>query len=614
MKKIFITAIMLGAFLSTNAQILSNGIVTQNLLNTNYFLDASNFQGQKDASVGKLLGFPKTDLTKFKFNLDVVTDEVVLSGFDGVVVYNMAKGTTGSDAATQGKQVAVTPGFYYFSNPNGAETQSVANGQWVRLGADAVAGTTLGTLPKYTTVERDKLKGIEEGTLIYNTTTKQVEVYNGTDWVPVSGVATTNPGGGTPVSPGTGVTPPGGGSGEAGGGNGRATMAASQDIYIASIKDNKVDYQGVINNGAHKITFSIPYTSGNNGSYNNVAYTVNTEAGTGENNDQNQLKLKISSGTFSSTGGTITGEIEVLGDGTFNVKKQSIPTSAEDFKQKQMEVAQFNFKLGDMVYTLNVKGISGIPDRCYGKTTLECVGYGANEKEHDFVYIPITGPDGKTWLNNNLGAEYARVGSPHFNPVQQATSKTDWKAYGSLFQWQRNPDGHELINWSSSTSGAPKYTGSGSISNSWTNAGTNQFIPFDGSSSYGWVNNTLNGASTQKDLWQSGGTTNPCPSGYHVPTHTEQMALHDAITGKSNGTSGSNSNVMWNETVLRLPASGFRGVNGGDISRQVTDGNYWSSKYRIRNSAWYLYFNSNSANANHFDYHTLGFSVRCLKD
>ncbi|MGP6603953.1 hypothetical protein, partial [Ornithobacterium rhinotracheale] len=416
MKKIFITAIMLGAFLSTNAQILSNGIVTQNLLNTNYFLDASNFQGQKDASVGKLLGFPKTDLTKFKFNLDVVTDEVVLSGFDGVVVYNMAKGTTGSDAATQGKQVAVTPGFYYFSNPNGAETQSVANGQWVRLGADAVAGTTLGTLPKYTTVERDKLKGIEEGTLIYNTTTKQVEVYNGTDWVPVSGVATTNPGGGTPVSPGTGVTPPGGGSGEAGGGNGRATMAASQDIYIASIKDNKVDYQGVINNGAHKITFSIPYTSGNNGSYNNVAYTVNTEAGTGENNDQNQLKLKISSGTFSSTGGTITGEIEVLGDGTFNVKKQSIPTSAEDFKQKQMEVAQFNFKLGDMVYTLNVKGISGIPDRCYGKTTLECVGYGANEKEHDFVYIPITGPDGKTWLNNNLGAEYARVGSPHFNP------------------------------------------------------------------------------------------------------------------------------------------------------------------------------------------------------
>ncbi|MGV4556642.1 hypothetical protein ACQ1QJ_12015, partial [Ornithobacterium rhinotracheale] len=116
MKKIFITAIMLGIALSANAQVLTNGLPKAQLLDTNYFLDASNFQGEADLSTGKLLGFPKTDLTKFKFNLDVVTDEVVLSGFDGVVVYNMAKGTTGSDAATQGKQVSVTPGFYYFSN------------------------------------------------------------------------------------------------------------------------------------------------------------------------------------------------------------------------------------------------------------------------------------------------------------------------------------------------------------------------------------------------------------------------------------------------------------------------------------------------------------------
>ncbi|XHT57237.1 hypothetical protein RAO12_06150, partial [Ornithobacterium rhinotracheale] len=94
------------------------------------------------------------------------------------------------------------------------------NGQWVRLGAESVTGTaTLGTLPKYTTTERDKLKGVEEGSLIYNTTTKQVEVYNGTGWNTVSGVATTNPGGGTPVSPGTGVTPPPGGGTDPGSGD-----------------------------------------------------------------------------------------------------------------------------------------------------------------------------------------------------------------------------------------------------------------------------------------------------------------------------------------------------------------------------------------------------------
>ncbi|MBT0551831.1 hypothetical protein [Riemerella anatipestifer] len=67
--------------------------------------------------------------------MKVVTDEVTLSGFDGVVVYNTATGKTGSDANTQGKVVDVTPGFYYFSNPNGATTQTVSDGKWIRLGS-----------------------------------------------------------------------------------------------------------------------------------------------------------------------------------------------------------------------------------------------------------------------------------------------------------------------------------------------------------------------------------------------------------------------------------------------------------------------------------------------
>ncbi|MGV4545525.1 hypothetical protein, partial [Ornithobacterium rhinotracheale] len=444
MKKIFITAIMLGAFLSTNAQILSNGIVTQNLLNTNYFLDASNFQGQKDASVGKLLGFPKTDLTKFKFNLDVVTDEVVLSGFDGVVVYNMAKGTTGSDAATQGKQVAVTPGFYYFSNPNGAETQSVANGQWVRLGADAVAGTTLGTLPKYTTVERDKLKGVEEGSLIYNTTTKQVEVYNGTGWNTVSGVATTNPGGGV-TPPGGGVQPPSAGSGQQGGGSGHATIAPSQQVYVPSLQYGNSEYQGYIDNTTHKITIKIPYTNGNNIAYEQVDYTVSTNADAGQDGDVNQLTLYIPSGRFNSGGGVITGEIIVSGtDQSFKVKKQTLTNGGTEMGKAL--IASIPIKLGDVYHTVNVEAISGIPDKKFGVET-------NGKLEHQFVYIPITGPDGRTWLNNNLGADYANVNSRHFNPTQQATSKTDYKAYGSLFQWGREANGHELVDWTSSTSG-----------------------------------------------------------------------------------------------------------------------------------------------------------------
>ncbi len=133
MKKITILALALGTCTIAQAQVLSNGEISKSLFDTNYFLDASNFQGQADVSKGKLLGFPKTDLTQFKFDLKVVTDEVTLSGFDGVVVYNTATGKTGSDANTQGKVVDVTPGFYYFSNPNGATNQTVSEGKWVRL-------------------------------------------------------------------------------------------------------------------------------------------------------------------------------------------------------------------------------------------------------------------------------------------------------------------------------------------------------------------------------------------------------------------------------------------------------------------------------------------------
>ncbi|WP_018676525.1 hypothetical protein [Riemerella columbina] len=133
MKKIYITAglLMLGA--TATAQVLTNGQTSADLFNTNYFLDGSSFKNKLDPSVGKVLGFPQTDLTKFTFNLDVVENDVVTSGFDGVVVYNTATGKTLADASKGGKQVDVTPGFYYFSNPDGATNQTVSEGKWIRL-------------------------------------------------------------------------------------------------------------------------------------------------------------------------------------------------------------------------------------------------------------------------------------------------------------------------------------------------------------------------------------------------------------------------------------------------------------------------------------------------
>ncbi|ASK30352.1 hypothetical protein CEY12_09605 [Chryseobacterium sp. T16E-39] len=121
-------------FLSSNinAQLLSNGNITSGLADTNYFMDASNFEGLANKSYGRGLGFPRTDLTSFVFNKATASDEVVVSDFDGMVVYNSA---TGNTTAGQGVTTAVVPGFYYFSNPG--NPGNITNGKWIAIGGNS---------------------------------------------------------------------------------------------------------------------------------------------------------------------------------------------------------------------------------------------------------------------------------------------------------------------------------------------------------------------------------------------------------------------------------------------------------------------------------------------
>ncbi|UVD87739.1 fibrobacter succinogenes major paralogous domain-containing protein [Ornithobacterium rhinotracheale] len=639
MKKIFISLSLLGLAVGY-AQNTTNSTIALTI-DKNYFLDGS-FNTFSKVSLGKGLNFPRTDLTKFEFSTtDLGGYQYSRTAFDGMIVYNTAKGTTGSNAATQGKQVSVTPGFYYFYNPKGTEkTTDLSEGQWVRLGAEAVAGTTLGTLPRYSTEERDKLKGVAEGTIIYNTTTKKVEVYNGTSWDTVSGVATTNPGGGTPVSPGTGpgtgVTPPPStttysatktgtyrksftrnncGAGYIGGshevshqsqatatstisqedadrkaldaavaaatqwviangqreansrgqcrqdpnsgvanlGNGaRATLQDAKG-YVVSLTYQEQQIQGKIDNGSNKVQIRIPYTGGNGGSYGSVIAQTQTIARAAQDGGSTEATLTIPAGQLASGNGYITAEVST--PSLYKVKMLA-PGQTE-------KVAEFKVRINGQEKTVVVNAIGGIPDKNFNVMT-------NGKLEHEFIYVPIEGPDGRTWLNNNLGADYANVNSPHFNPTQQATSKTDYKAYGSMFQWGREANGHELVDWTRFIFGRVVH------------------------SNLSWSRDMLSSLTTYHD---------PCPNGYHTPSKSEWEQLFRAV---------GSGNSMCKDRKLNLPAAGYRYYTSGSQFRYTGGtGSYWSSTQSLY--AWELYFNSSyslmlSANRSY------GQPVRCLKD
>ncbi|MRM84267.1 FISUMP domain-containing protein [Riemerella anatipestifer] len=408
-------------------------------------------------------------------------------------------------------------------------------------------------------------------------------------------------------------------------GLGSASITSPKTEYVVSLTYNGTELQGKITNG---MTVKIPYTGGS-GSY-NAAVATPTATAPGQGGDMNTISLSIPSGNFLVSGDLVA-TLTVDGDGVYNVTKKA--------PGEQYDIATIPYSINGTNYELKLVGIGGIPDRCFGKTTQQCLSdmgspspWASTEKEHQFVYLPIQGPDGRTWLNNNLGAEYARVGSPWFNLRHQAGAldytntttalplsnptpeqiRKDWRAYGSLFQWQRKPDGHELITWTSSTSGTPKYATVFGQSPSWTNAGMNKLIlPSSSYISYSWVEGYAN-ASGPYNLWQANGSNNPCPEGYHVPTRQEQEALANAI--------GNNYSIMFAETGLRLPASGNRAPDFGHLVNVANFTWMWSSSKLNSGRIGFIFHNASTDGSvftvqiNDESRAHSGFSIRCIKD
>jgi uncharacterized protein (TIGR02145 family) len=197
----------------------------------------------------------------------------------------------------------------------------------------------------------------------------------------------------------------------------------------------------------------------------------------------------------------------------------------------------------------------------------------------------ITSVTGKVWMDRNLGAD------------QVATSATDHLAYGSLYQWGRGSDGHELITWSSGTAGTPingtTATLSGSDTPGHSNFITNATVPSD------W-------RSPQNDnLWQgASGTNNPCPMGFRVPTETELTAEFTAygITNAATAYASPHKFVL----------AGSRDFNNASLGAQGIYGFLWTSTVSGTSVSGR---NFNSTSTIVFNYtRTSGLSVRCVQD
>jgi len=150
------------------------------------------------------------------------------------------------------------------------------------------------------------------------------------------------------------------------------------------------------------------------------------------------------------------------------------------------------------------------------------------------VYNPITG---ETWMDRNLGA------------TQIATSFDDVNAYGDLYQWGRNTDGHQ-IRTSSTTS----------ILSTTNSPNHSDFILANSD----WL------TVSDDNLWQDvNGINNPCPLGFRLPTEAELEA--ERLSWISNDAAGAFA------SPLKLTIGGARSRMSGAIGNVGTFVGYRTS-------------------------------------
>jgi uncharacterized protein (TIGR02145 family) len=381
-----------------------------------------------------------------------------------------------------------------------------------------------------------------------------------------------------------------------------------------------VDVQGSLDNTGK--TVGIPYTV-TTASVNLPAFTqtISVPANVTQDGTGRDITLSYPAQSLAVGTGVVLANIKTTA-GTLNAKKLDIQTGIGDGTDTIISNSNggvtksvLGYLMGTFTIALNAAGdtaevqlrdVAGIPDRMMGQAD----NNGATGT-HNFLYLPVTNPTtGKTWLNNNLGADYANVNHASFNINQQAqtattgNAATDYHAYGSLFQWGRQADGHELITWTSGTKGA----GVSGVTRINNNNPTNTLFIREGSSPYDWR------SSQDVTLWASeSSTNNVCPLGYRLPLNPNGAKDADNEFYQETRTWTSQNAAGAATSTLALSLSGNRYHGNGTVSIAGTYGDYWSGSVNSRSSRS-MYLHTSAVYPNNGYYRAYGFSVRCLKN
>ncbi|RXM50091.1 MULTISPECIES: hypothetical protein [unclassified Chryseobacterium] len=170
----------------SKAQLRTNGFASGNISGESAFMDASGatngFSDDANTKNGKGLVFPRTNLTNFTFASSSGDEDNFPTAYDGMIVYNTGTGNTPATGSGIGTQ-AVTPGFYYFSNPTAGPSSgnfSPTTGRWVAIGASPKV--TIGTAETTTNTIVNVSPGVDKqvyaikGTFSANGTSTAVNI------------------------------------------------------------------------------------------------------------------------------------------------------------------------------------------------------------------------------------------------------------------------------------------------------------------------------------------------------------------------------------------------------------------------------------------------------